>query len=106
MSLMAADATTSNRIPAGKRVVILGLARQGLALARYWIAEGASVVISDMAAAEKLQSEVEKLGDLPVELALGGHPPRCSTAAACSVSVAACLPSWRLSRRRLLKTSR
>lgn len=71
---MAADATTSNRIPPGKRVVILGLARQGLALARYWSAAGASVVISDMAAAEKLQSEVEQLGDLPVELALGGHP--------------------------------
>lgn len=59
---------------AGKKVVILGLARQGLALARFFTEEGAQVVISDMASAEKLQGELDKLGDLPVELALGGHP--------------------------------
>jgi UDP-N-acetylmuramoylalanine--D-glutamate ligase len=59
---------------ANKKIVILGLARQGLALARFFVAQGAQVVISDAAAAEKLQPEMAALGDLPVELALGGHP--------------------------------
>ena len=58
----------------GKKIVILGLARQGLALARFFVSEGAHVVVSDMANAEKLQGELTTLGDLPVELALGGHP--------------------------------
>lgn len=57
-----------------KRIVILGLARQGLALARFLVRQGAQVVISDAAPAEKLATELTKLGDLPVELVLGGHP--------------------------------
>ncbi len=59
---------------AGKRIVILGLARQGLALARFFVGEGAQVVVSDMANADKLQSELSALADLPVELVLGDHP--------------------------------
>ncbi len=58
----------------GKRIVILGLARQGLALARYFVRNGATVVISDAAAADRLQPEIDMLKDLPVELVLGGHP--------------------------------
>ena len=58
----------------GKRIVILGLARQGLALARYLATAGAKVTISDAAPAEKLQSEREALFDLPVSFVLGGHP--------------------------------
>lgn len=59
---------------AGRKVVILGLARQGLALARFFVAAGAQVVISDLAGADKLQPEIEALGDLDVELVLGSHP--------------------------------
>lgn len=59
---------------AGKKVVILGLARQGMALARFFAAARAHVVVSDLAPAEKLQAERAALGDLPVELVLGGHP--------------------------------
>lgn len=54
--------------------MILGLARQGLALARFFVSEGAQVVVSDMASADKLQNELSALADLPVELVLGGHP--------------------------------
>jgi UDP-N-acetylmuramoylalanine--D-glutamate ligase len=57
-----------------KRIVILGLARQGLALARFLLRQGATVVVSDAAPEEKLQAELAVLGNLPVELALGGHP--------------------------------
>lgn len=59
---------------AGRRIVILGLARQGLALARFFCSCGARVAISDLAAATSLQSETDALGDLPVDLALGSHP--------------------------------
>jgi UDP-N-acetylmuramoylalanine--D-glutamate ligase len=37
-------------------------------------AAGASVTVSDAAPAEKLAAETAKLGDLPVQLVLGGHP--------------------------------
>ncbi len=50
------------------------MARQGLALARFFAAAGAAVTISDAAPAEKLAAEIAKLGSLPIELALGGHP--------------------------------
>jgi len=59
---------------AHKKVVILGLARQGMALARYFVAAGAQTIISDFATADKLDAEIAQLGDLPVELVLGGHP--------------------------------
>jgi UDP-N-acetylmuramoylalanine--D-glutamate ligase len=55
-------------------VLILGLARQGLALCRYFVAEGANVTVSDAAPAEKLGAELAALNGLPVALALGGHP--------------------------------
>ena len=57
----------------GKRIVILGMARQGHALARFFAAAGADVTISDAAPAEKLHAEIAKLENLPVKLALGGH---------------------------------
>ena len=58
----------------GRRIVILGLARQGTALARFFVAAGAQVTVSDAAPAERLATEIERLGDLPVKLVLGGHP--------------------------------
>ncbi len=59
----------------GRNVVILGMARQGLALARFFTAAGANTTISDIAPAEELAEELEQLAELPVALALGGHPP-------------------------------
>ena len=64
----------SSRLFANKNILILGLARQGLALARFFVKQGAQVTVSDMANEEKLQRDLAKLGDLPVRLALGGHP--------------------------------
>jgi UDP-N-acetylmuramoylalanine--D-glutamate ligase len=57
-----------------KDIVILGLARQGVALARFFASAGATVVISDAAPAENLGAELNAISDLPVQLALGGHP--------------------------------
>ncbi len=60
---------------AGKRVTVLGLARQGTALARYLVDQGAQVTVSDLRPAERLQEPLEALEDLPVRYVLGGHPP-------------------------------
>lgn len=59
----------------GRRIVILGLARQGSALARFFVAAGADVTISDAAPPERLAADLERLGKLPVRLVLNGHPP-------------------------------
>ncbi|MBI3242675.1 MAG: UDP-N-acetylmuramoyl-L-alanine--D-glutamate ligase [Chloroflexi bacterium] len=57
-----------------KRVVILGLARQGTALARYLAGQGARVTVSDSKPVEQLAGALESLRDLTIEYALGGHP--------------------------------
>lgn len=59
---------------AGHKVVILGLARQGSALARFFAGIGAKVVVSDLATPEKLQDEISSLDNLPIEFVLGSHP--------------------------------
>jgi len=59
---------------AGQRVVVLGMARQGLALARWLPTRGARVTLSDSRRAEALAAEVASLAGTPVEVALGGHP--------------------------------
>jgi UDP-N-acetylmuramoylalanine--D-glutamate ligase len=61
---------------AGQRIVILGLARQGVALARYLALAGARVAVSDVLAADspRLAEGLAALQGLPIEYALGGHP--------------------------------
>jgi UDP-N-acetylmuramoylalanine--D-glutamate ligase len=59
---------------AGKQVVVLGLARQGVALVRYLSAQNARVTVSDLKPAAELQGEIQALQGLPVEYRLGGHP--------------------------------
>ena len=58
----------------GKRVLILGAARQGTALARYLAGEDAQVILSDARPAQELQDIIESLSDIDIEWALGGHP--------------------------------
>ncbi len=65
----------------GMRATVLGMARQGLAAARFLLAAGAQVTVSDQRDAERLASAVAALtqfarehdAPLPV-FALGGHP--------------------------------
>jgi UDP-N-acetylmuramoylalanine--D-glutamate ligase len=58
----------------GKRVIVIGAARQGLALARYLARHGAQVVLNDRRTPEQLKAEMESLSNLDIEWALGGHP--------------------------------
>ncbi len=57
-----------------KRIVIVGAARQGLALARYLARHGAKVVLNDKHTAEEMQSQMAELSSFGIEWALGGHP--------------------------------
>ncbi len=58
----------------GNRVLILGAARQGLALARWLDRHGSSVTLSDSRHADELASAQASLTDTKVTWALGGHP--------------------------------
>ena len=58
----------------GKRVVILGLARQGTALARFLVQAGARVTVSDLGSEEDLEQQMAQVADLPLEYVLGEHP--------------------------------
>ncbi len=61
-----------------RRIVILGMARQGMALARYLVVQGAHVTLSDMKPATALDAEIQSLnstlGEGAIAYALGGHP--------------------------------
>ena len=58
----------------GKRVLILGAARQGLALARWLSLHGAHVILSDMRSEDELRVARESLAEFQIDWALGGHP--------------------------------
>ncbi|MFZ5884956.1 MAG: UDP-N-acetylmuramoyl-L-alanine--D-glutamate ligase [Chloroflexota bacterium] len=57
-----------------KRVLILGAARQGLALARWLSIHGARVTLSDVRGEEELRAAKESLAGFGITWALGGHP--------------------------------
>lgn len=63
----------------GQSIVVIGAARQGLALARYFISHGAHVILNDQRSWEALQEARSSLADLPasgdgLEWVCGGHP--------------------------------
>jgi len=91
-----------------RHIVILGLARQGLALARYLVEAGARVTVSDAQPAEKLAANVAALGDLKIDYVLGEHPLSLLDNAdllCLSGGVAADLPLAQEARRRGLPVS-
>ena len=63
----------------GQKVVIIGAARQGLALARYLLQHGASVLITDQRPLEALEPARQSLSGVPgaaerLSWVVGGHP--------------------------------
>jgi UDP-N-acetylmuramoylalanine--D-glutamate ligase len=57
-----------------KKVLVLGAARQGLALTRYLVGQGAHVILNDQRPSEELSEALQALDDLPIEWVLGSHP--------------------------------
>jgi len=56
-----------------KKIVVVGLARTGVAVARYLAEQGARVIVTDMKEREELAPWLAKLEGLPLEYQLGGH---------------------------------
>jgi len=63
---------TTNVMPSA--VVILGLARQGIALARFFAERGVHVTVSDRCEAGALGTAMAELADWPIRYVLGQHP--------------------------------
>ncbi len=57
---------------AGKRVLVVGLARSGIAAARFCASRGAAVTVTDAAPAAKLAAALDKLGGC-AKVEVGGH---------------------------------
>ena len=65
----------------GQRVVVVGLARSGIAAARFLASRGARVSATDRKGAAELPSEVLRLEEQGVVLELGGHQRETFTSA-------------------------
>ncbi len=57
-----------------RKVVVLGLARQGKAVSRYLAEKGARVIVSDLKPEVELATERDELNQWPIEFVLGEHP--------------------------------
>jgi UDP-N-acetylmuramoylalanine--D-glutamate ligase len=60
---------------AGKKVMVLGLARTGSETARFLASQGAEVIVSDVRSAQELKQEMATLAGLPIGYQLGGEEP-------------------------------
>lgn len=58
----------------GQRVTVVGLAREGTALARFLVERGAVVTVTDRKKRTALKSQLAALEGLPIRYRLGGHP--------------------------------
>jgi len=58
----------------GKRVIVVGMAREGKALAQFLTRHGAAVTMSDAKDADELRDVISELEDLSIQFVLGGHP--------------------------------
>ena len=58
-----------------KKVLVVGLALTGVAVARFLVAQGAQVTVTDVREEEKLSETLEQLADLDITYELGRHVP-------------------------------
>lgn len=57
-----------------QRIVVLGLGREGKALAKFLSHKGARVTVSDLKSPEDLSQEIAELEEMQVHFVMGGHP--------------------------------
>lgn len=58
-----------------KKVLVIGAARQGLALSRFLVEQGAHVTLNDNREAKELSRSQQALSDLEINWVTGSHPP-------------------------------
>jgi UDP-N-acetylmuramoylalanine--D-glutamate ligase len=66
-------ATQARALVGGRRALVIGLAREGVDLARFLTAHGATVVVTDQKRAEDLAEAMAQLEGTAVAYRLGGH---------------------------------
>lgn len=59
-----------------KKILVVGLAKTGVALCKFLQSHGAQVTVTDHKSKPELSTQLEQLGDLQVKLDLGGHSPK------------------------------
>ena len=59
-----------------KNVMVVGLGKTGISVARFLVSQGANVTVSDHKSKAELLSYLEKLEDLPIQYDLNGHTPK------------------------------
>ena len=59
-----------------KKIIIVGLAKTGVSLARFLVKYGAQVTVSDHKSSAELTRYLEQVEDLPLQLELEGHSPK------------------------------
>jgi UDP-N-acetylmuramoylalanine--D-glutamate ligase len=59
----------------GQHALVIGLAREGVDLARFLSAHGASITVTDVKSPEALSGSIAALDGMNVKLKLGGHSP-------------------------------
>ncbi|MFQ5885705.1 MAG: UDP-N-acetylmuramoyl-L-alanine--D-glutamate ligase [Anaerolineae bacterium] len=57
-----------------KKVSVIGLGREGMALARFLAQRGATVTVSDIKTRKELAERIEGLSEFPIRFKLGSHP--------------------------------
>jgi UDP-N-acetylmuramoylalanine--D-glutamate ligase len=57
----------------GQRALVIGLAREGVDLARFLTSHGASVTVTDLKPADQLSDALAQLDGAPITYRLGGH---------------------------------
>jgi UDP-N-acetylmuramoylalanine--D-glutamate ligase len=68
-----------------KSIVVVGLALTGVAVAKFCVARGARVIVTDKNPADKLADQIKLLDGFPVTWQLGGHDVATFTSADCVV---------------------
>ncbi|HEY4241380.1 MAG TPA: UDP-N-acetylmuramoyl-L-alanine--D-glutamate ligase [Kofleriaceae bacterium] len=68
-----------------KKIVVVGLALTGVAVAKFCAARGARVIVTDKNPADKLADQIKLLDGVPVTWQLGGHDVATFTSADCVV---------------------
>ena len=58
----------------GKKILMIGAARQGIALSRFLAEQGASVILNDRRSEAELESVYQELSGLSVIIVAGSHP--------------------------------
>ncbi len=65
----------------GKKVLVVGMARSGIAVAKFLLAKGALLTVSDRRQRHELEAEIQKLESLGICCEVGGHRPETFMAA-------------------------